>query len=157
MWISLVLTCYLTVGIHFMIKELSRWMYLQKDEKQLFTVLIGSLCSGKIIPPQFVFSGGSPQSLPKATAPGMQDAEAQGFHFAFAQSEKSGSHFSTFKTMCKWCNKIILIPYINEVIRVDGLSPTQKAIVFLDIYALHRGAQCRDWVYNRDPQIIILI
>ena len=39
------------------------------------------------------------RSLPKATAEGMSEARELGIHFAFAQSEKKTSHFSTLKTM----------------------------------------------------------
>lgn len=70
-----------------------------KDEKRAFTLLVASTPDGTFLPFQQVWAGASAQSLPSANARGMAEACANGFNFAFAKSDKKGSHFSTLKTM----------------------------------------------------------
>lgn len=70
-----------------------------KDEKRAYTLCVASTASGNILPFQQVWGGKSKLSLPRATAEGMKEAKENGFHFAFAESDKRTSHFSTLKTM----------------------------------------------------------
>ena len=69
------------------------------DEKRAYTLLVATTPTGDALPFQQVWSGATMCSLPKATAEGMSEARELGIHFAFAQSEKKTSHFSTLKTM----------------------------------------------------------
>ncbi len=70
-----------------------------KEEKRAYTLCVASSAAGDFLPFQQVWSGKTTASLPSAGADGMEEAEALGFHFAFAQSSKRTSHFSTLKTM----------------------------------------------------------
>ena len=69
------------------------------DEKHTYTLLVATTPAGDALPFQQVWSGATMRSLLKATAEGMFEARELGIHFAFAQSEKKTSHFSTLKTM----------------------------------------------------------
>lgn len=70
-----------------------------KEEKRAYTLCVASSAAGDFLPFQQVWSGKTALSLPNATADGMAEAKELGFHFAFAQSPKRTSHFSTLKTM----------------------------------------------------------
>lgn len=70
-----------------------------KDEKRAYTLCVASTAAGDALPFQQVWSGKTKGSLPKASATSMDEATANGFHFAFADSPKKTSHFSTLKTM----------------------------------------------------------
>ena len=69
------------------------------DEKRAYTLAVGSAADGSYLPIQQVWAGATAKSIPPVDSPGMSDALKAGFHFAFAQSPKKGSHFSTLKTM----------------------------------------------------------
>jgi hypothetical protein len=68
-----------------------------KDERRAYTLCVASTPTGTLLPFQQVWSGASEKSLPKLSF--RASAEAKGFHFAFAKSDKKTSHFSTLKTM----------------------------------------------------------
>lgn len=70
-----------------------------KDEKCAYTLLVASTPEGTFLPFQQVWAGASAQSLPLTSAQRMAEACSHGFDFAFAKSNKCGSHFSTLKTM----------------------------------------------------------
>lgn len=72
-----------------------------RDEKRAYTLLVASSAAGDILPFQQVWSGATSRSLPRKNI--RASAEAKGFHFAFAESKKKTSHFSTFKTMTEVC------------------------------------------------------
>lgn len=79
-----------------------------KDEKCTYTMCVASTTAGDFLPLQQVWSGKSQKSLPAGTAPGMDEALALGFDFAFADSPKRTSHFSTLKTMKEACSSVTL-------------------------------------------------
>jgi len=70
-----------------------------KDEKRAYTLCVATTADGNILPFQQVWSGKTRLSLPSDMAVGMEHAKEYGFDFAFADSKKSGSHYSTLKTM----------------------------------------------------------
>ncbi|GLB39952.1 hypothetical protein LshimejAT787_0704620 [Lyophyllum shimeji] len=127
------------------------------DEKRAYTLCVASTPAGDILPFQQVWSGKTANSLPNASAPGYSDALEEGFDFAFADSPKKSSHFSTFKTMREWI-KNILKPYIDNFIEINrerlNLQDDQKAILLIDCYPVHIAGctgifQPADLVLNR--------
>jgi hypothetical protein len=73
-----------------------------KDEKRAYTLCVSSTPAGDILPFQQIGGGMTSKSLPfkgSLTQLPMSEAAKRGFHFAFAASEKTNSHFSTLKTM----------------------------------------------------------
>ncbi|KAK7043426.1 hypothetical protein R3P38DRAFT_3440427 [Favolaschia claudopus] len=95
-----------------------------RDEKRAYTLA--------------VWSGKSKLSLPHAYAEGMDRANELGFDFAFAQSKKATSHFSTLKTMEEYVLHVV-VPWIQKQIKLLGLDDDQKAILFLDFYPTQTG------------------
>jgi hypothetical protein len=69
-----------------------------RDEKRMYTLCMGSSAAGDFLPQQQIWGGKSERSLPKRS-PDRDAAEKKGIHFAFAESTKGRSHFSTLKTM----------------------------------------------------------
>lgn len=74
-----------------------------KEDKRAYTLCVASSAAGDFLPFQQVWSGKTAASLPSSTADGMDEARELGFDFAFAQSKKRTSHFSTLKTMKEVC------------------------------------------------------
>ncbi|KAG6863222.1 hypothetical protein C0993_012433, partial [Termitomyces sp. T159_Od127] len=128
-----------------------------KNEKCAYTLLVVSTPTGEFLPFQQVWSGKTSASLPKPTAPRMEEAVEQGMHFTVANSQTSPrSHFSTLKTMKEWMSEI-LIPYIQRVIAEDpDLDEHQKAIVFLDVYPVHKSDAFRAHVFKEYPNVILI-
>jgi hypothetical protein len=108
----------------------------------------------------------------------MQRAKEIGIHFAFAESPKKTSHFSTLKTMkevseevtcllrvrspalmsLQWMEQI-LRPYIAEAIEADPElqhDPDQKTILLLDCYPVHTGEEFRKYVQQQFPNVFLV-
>jgi hypothetical protein len=68
-----------------------------RDERRAYTLCVASTPTGILLPFQQVWGGQSSRSLPEEVY--RASAEKKGIHFAFAQSQKKTSHFSTLKTM----------------------------------------------------------
>ncbi|KAJ8496334.1 hypothetical protein ONZ45_g12488 [Pleurotus djamor] len=129
-----------------------------KEEKRAFTLMVASTMAGEILPFQQVWQGKTRGSIPKAVAPGFDEAEQLGFQFTFAASEKKTSHFSTFKTMCEWVDGV-LVPFIARTKASDPDLrdvPNQKSILFIDCYPVHTGTEFRTWLQKNHPNILLL-
>ncbi|KAG1852584.1 hypothetical protein C8R48DRAFT_749777 [Suillus tomentosus] len=131
-----------------------------KDEKRAYTLLVASAPEGTFLPFQQVWSGASERSLPSAGAPGMMEAKERGFDFAFAESDKKGSHYSTLKTMKEgrfysWVENIFE-PCCRGIIEADpDLDNDQVSIVYLDCYPMHANKEFRTYVFETFPYIIL--
>ncbi|KIK80670.1 hypothetical protein PAXRUDRAFT_15653 [Paxillus rubicundulus Ve08.2h10] len=126
-----------------------------KDEKHAYTLLVASMPEGTFLPFQQVWGGSSPQSLPSVHAQGMDEAQANGFDFTFAKSNKRGSHFSTLKTMKEWVEHIFK-PYCCYVIEVDpDLDDNQILIVYLNCYPVHMSQEFCSYIFNEYLHVIL--
>ncbi|KAF7372434.1 DDE superfamily protein [Mycena venus] len=126
-----------------------------RDEKRAYSLLVGSTPKGKLLTFQQVWSGKTKASLPRDNAPGMAAAKKYRFHFAFAESKKTTSHFSTLKTMKEWVH-YVLVPYIEGQIQLLGLEPDQKAILYSDVYPVHTGIEFRTFILEEFPNIFLV-
>jgi hypothetical protein len=54
-----------------------------REEKRAYTLCVGSMPTGTLLPFQQIWSGASKRSLPSDKASGMDEAKHLGFHFAF--------------------------------------------------------------------------
>ncbi|KAG2092673.1 uncharacterized protein F5147DRAFT_748008 [Suillus discolor] len=126
-----------------------------KDEKRAYTLLVASTPEGTFLPFQQVWSGASERSLPSVGALGMMEAKERGFDFAFAKSDKKGSHYSTLKTMKEWVENVFE-PYRCSVIEADpDLDNDQVSIIYLNCYPVHAGKEFRTYVFETFPYIIL--
>ncbi|KAF9224443.1 hypothetical protein BS17DRAFT_795444 [Gyrodon lividus] len=120
-----------------------------------YTLLVASTPEGTFLPFQQVWGGGSEQSLLSAKAHGMSDARDYGFNFAFAKSDRRGSHFSTLKTMKEWVVHIVE-PCHRCIIETNpGLNDNQISIIYLDCYPVHTGEAFRSYVFKEYPYVIL--
>ncbi|KAG6859401.1 hypothetical protein C0995_008932 [Termitomyces sp. Mi166 len=128
-----------------------------KNEKGAYTLLVTSTPTDEFLPFQQVWSGKTSASMPKPTAPKMKEAVKQGMHLTITNSQTSPqSHFSILKTMKEWMSEI-LIPYIQHVIAKDpDLNEHQKAIVFLDVYPIHKSDVFRAHVFKEYSNVILI-
>jgi hypothetical protein len=98
---------------------------MTKDEKQVFTVAVSSPPNSSFLPFHCVWAGRTSHSLPKSTAPGMNEALKHRFNFA---ADLGTSHFSTLKTTKEYITAIIE-PYWLSVIQDDpSLADDQKLV-----------------------------
>ncbi|KAG6814785.1 hypothetical protein H0H93_012246 [Arthromyces matolae] len=126
-----------------------------KDEKRAYTLCVATTADGDILPFQQIWTGKTQASLPSPKAPGYNEALKLGIQFTTANSPKTTSHFSTFKTMKEWMAKI-LAAYIKAVVEADDLPQNQKAILFIDCYPVHIGQDFRFHVLKEYPNIFLL-
>jgi hypothetical protein len=124
------------------------------DEKRAYTLGIATTPDGPVLLEQ-VWSGVSAASLPADKADGYKEARDHGFHFAFTNSKKRTSHFSTEKTMEELI-EFIIWPYIQRVIADDpNLDDNQKAILYCTISTKCSGdGDTR--VFSMCPKIAII-
>ncbi|KAF9218369.1 hypothetical protein BS17DRAFT_873587 [Gyrodon lividus] len=103
---------------------------------------------GTFLPFQQVWGGASEWSLLSAKAHGMSDVRDYGFNFAFAKSDRQGSHFSMLKTMKEWVAHIFE-PYRRCIIETDpGLNDNQISIIYLNCYLVHTGKVFCSYVFK---------
>jgi hypothetical protein len=129
---------------------------LGQDEKRAYTLGIATTLDGTMGALEQIWSGKTQASLPSSRANGYTEAMDRGFHFAFADSPKRTSHFSTLKTMKEWIQKIVK-PYVDSVIEADpDLDDDQKCIIYIDIYPVHTSDAFRTFVFQEFPNIILI-
>jgi hypothetical protein len=122
------------------------------EEKRAFTVLVGASVSGNLLPLQAIYTGRSFRSLPDPSCLGYQEALQLGFLFHYS---KTDTYWSTFKTMCLWVEQT-LVPYFTLECRRLNLPATQRCILQIDCWSVHRSLQFRNWMANNFPWIILM-
>ena len=101
------------------------------DDKREITVLLSVTLSGKMLPPQLIYSGTTERVHPNTAFPAGWDI----WH--------SKSHWSTAETMDRFVDKILL-PYIESTKQKLKLENSQKSICLFDVFAAHRTAAFLD-------------
>jgi hypothetical protein len=122
------------------------------EEKRAFTALLAVSAAGDELPPQCVYEGKTEQSTPSASAANRRDCDDTGFSFVF--SGKTGNHWSNQHTMRQWINEV-LVPYLKSLRQQLGLDPSQKALLIIDIWSVHRSAEFQDWLRETHPDILV--
>lgn len=121
---------------------------LGMEDKRQFTAVMGSSAAGALLPMQIVYKGKVASSLPAVNA--RADAVAAGFHFTL-----SSNHWSSQLTMEQYLEEIIS-PYVNGVIEKLKLLPSQKAVVILDCWSVHKSVAFITYVHTKFPNIFLL-
>ena len=124
---------------------------LRAEEKRAFTLMVGVTASGVALPFQAVYSGKSKQSLPSEDSPFYEAACDRNIEFVFSGNT---TYWSTHKAMHQYVNDI-LVPYIEATKRELGLPDNQKTLWSIDVWAVHRSKEFRDWMHNNHPNIIL--
>jgi hypothetical protein len=56
--------------------------------------------------------------------------------------------------MRQWITDV-LVPYLNALRERLGLHPSQKALLIIDVWSVHRSAEFQDWLRKTHPNILI--
>ncbi|KAG9118713.1 hypothetical protein FRC07_006641 [Ceratobasidium sp. 392] len=113
--------------------------------------MVGVSPSGQALPLQAVYAGKTARSLPENNAPYMDAAYDRSFHFDFSGNT---SYWANQCTMRSWVTNI-LVPYFLQAIEKSHLPRTQRCILQIDIWAVHRSAEFRSWMAKTYPWIVI--
>ena len=95
------------------------------EDKREITGLLGCTLSGRMLPPQLIYEGKTERCHPSFTFPEKWDI----WH--------SESHWCTHTTMTRYV-EMVLEPWLECCREELALSPTQRALVVLDVYKAHR-------------------
>lgn len=121
------------------------------DEKRAFTLVVGVTANGTVLPFQAVFVGKTKASVPSSDSANYADTMNAGFQFAYSGT---ATYWSNQKTMREYMDKIIA-PYCERLKHEHGLPPTQKSLVQLDVWSVHRSEEFRNWMRANHPSIIL--
>ncbi|KAF8595711.1 hypothetical protein BDV93DRAFT_456244 [Ceratobasidium sp. AG-I] len=122
------------------------------EEKQDFTLLVAASVSGSILLFQAIYGGKTTRSLPNKNLPGLSETRKLGFLLDYSGTD---TYWSTQLTMQRFVSRI-QAPYFLAQITQHGLPATQKCIFQIDCWSVHRSAECRSWMGEPYPWIIIL-
>ncbi|KAF8609641.1 hypothetical protein BDV93DRAFT_432127 [Ceratobasidium sp. AG-I] len=120
-----------------------------KDEKRQFTLMVGVTAAGQILPFQSIFKGSTAASLPSA----FSRTPCEDHDFLFTSG--GDKHWSSLGSMKQWVTKVLIKHVRREQLRLS-LPPTQKAIIVLDCWSVHRGEPFRTWLKTTYPCLILL-
>ncbi|KAG9073858.1 hypothetical protein FRC06_011105 [Ceratobasidium sp. 370] len=121
------------------------------EDKRAFTLLVSASCSGDVLPFQAIYSGKSKRSLPDSTSPGYDEAHKLGFLLDYSDTT---TYWSTLATMKRWVSKI-LVPYFISQREQHNLPESQRCILQIDCWSVHRSEIFLDWMEKTYPWIDI--
>ncbi|TEB20213.1 hypothetical protein FA13DRAFT_1645195 [Coprinellus micaceus] len=104
-----------------------------KEEKHQFMVMVGTTCTGNMLPIQCIWSGKTSVSLPTVTA--RKDVEKEGHIF----TPGGANHWSTLNPLPQWLDNIV-IPHLKEVVHERGLK-SPVGLVVIDCWQVHRSKE----------------
>ncbi|MDO9333522.1 MAG: hypothetical protein Q7T57_03245 [Dehalococcoidales bacterium] len=138
-------------GVHLV--PTSNWTYQARgsksvavvgaEDKRQITVCIASSLEGDLLPPQLIFQGKTPRSLPSLTV----DARAAKADVTFSEN-----HWSNQTTMRDYIEKIV-IPYAESRIQLFKLDADAKIILVLDVWSVHKSEEFRFYLRTQHPRI----
>ncbi|KAF8702359.1 hypothetical protein RHS03_06352, partial [Rhizoctonia solani] len=120
-------------------------------DKRGFTLLVSASLAGDVLPFQAVYTGKTKRSVPDSTSPGYSEAMKLGFLLDYS---KSDTYWSNLETMQRWVRKI-LEPYFVSQREKHGLPPSQRCILQIDSWSVHRSEKFLTWMANNYPWIDI--
>jgi hypothetical protein len=125
---------------------------LGADEKRAFTLMVSISMSGKVLPPQAIYSGKTTRSVPDASSAGFAHAKSLGIRFV---PSLTTNYWATLGTMQSY---IIdhAAPFLLDQISLHGLPPTQQCILQIDCWLVHRSVDFRSWMSAHFPWITLL-
>ncbi|KAF8599168.1 hypothetical protein BDV93DRAFT_449716 [Ceratobasidium sp. AG-I] len=121
------------------------------EEKRAFTLLVAVSLSGDVLPFQAIYSGKTSRSLPESTALGFAAASTLGFSLDYSGTS---TYWSTQATMRRFISDI-LAPYFLAQRQLHNLPATQRCILQVDCWSVHRSAEFRDWMAANYSWIIL--
>ena len=114
-----------------------------KEDKNQLTAVLTSTMSGAFPRPQLIYKGKTNQCHPTFPFP----AEIDVFH--------SPNHWANVDTMLRWI-ETCLCPYLTETKAALQLPEGQKALLILDIYAVHRTELVKDKLIEKGCVLVFV-
>lgn len=124
---------------------------LGADEKRAFTRVVGASMSGSILPPQAIYAGKTTRSVPDISSAGFARAQSLGIRFL---PSMSSNYWSTLATMQSYISDHA-VPFLLDQIRIHNPPVTQRCIIQIDCWSVHRSAEFRAWMSLHYPWIIL--
>lgn len=121
------------------------------DEKRAFTVMVAIANNGTLLPFQAIYVGKTDRSCPSKSAPHYDDLIGAGMRLEYSGTK---TYWSNQRTMRLWVDHI-LAPYFEEEKTKLGLPESQKALLQIDVWAVHRSQEFRTWMAENHPNIIL--
>ncbi|KZT31660.1 hypothetical protein SISSUDRAFT_965831, partial [Sistotremastrum suecicum HHB10207 ss-3] len=124
-----------------------------KEEKRAFTVCVTSSAAGKLLPFQAIYTGTTDRSTPSDKSE------------SYAECISAGHRFIPSRTKTYWTNQHCMQDFIISIIVVEialiiatkNLNPqTQRALLLLDVFSVHRSQEFLTWMRQKYPNIIII-
>lgn len=114
-----------------------------KDDKRQITACVASAMNGSMLPLQLVFEGKTSACLPEHTP----TSRAAQVHLTF-----SPNHWSSLTTMKQFVSEVIM-PYATRCIDSHQLRADENIILVLDVWAVHKSAEFRQYLKEQHPRI----
>ena len=108
-----------------------------KEDKAQVTAVLTSTLSGGFPRPQLIYKGKTHQCHPKYNFPADVDVH------------HSENHWANRETMLRWIENC-LSPYLAETKADLRLFNSQKALLILDVYAVHRTAEVKESLLQKN-------
>ena len=118
------------------------------DDKRQITAVFQVAATGAILPPQLIFQGKTDRCLPVPALRGQ--LEEIGWHFTHSQN-----HWSNQTTMRELMTNIIAL-YVDRAKQALGLPQSQKVVLMLDCWAVHRSSEFKEYLQKHHPALITL-
>lgn len=113
------------------------------DDKRQITVCLASSLDGDLLPLQLIFQGKTARSTPPSTPSSIS---------SLCHVSQSKNHWSCQETMQQYITKIIM-PYANKCIADHRLRADANIILVLDVWAVHKSVEFRQFLRTRHPRI----
>ncbi|KAG8720050.1 hypothetical protein FRC09_010184 [Ceratobasidium sp. 395] len=117
------------------------------EDKRAFTLLVSASLAGDVLPFQAIYTGKTKRSVPDSNSPGYSEAIELGFLLDYSNSD---NYRSTFETMQRWVSKI-LVPYFVSQREKHGLPLSQRCILQIDCWSVHRSERFLTWMADNYP------
>ncbi|KAG8921912.1 hypothetical protein FRC01_014745, partial [Tulasnella sp. 417] len=123
-----------------------------QTEKRAFTLMVSVSQDGQALPFQAVYSGKDPRrSLPRAESPGHRELTAAGHRFDVSGTS---SYWATQATMRSYITHVAA-PYFKRRKGELGLPSSQRCLLYIDVWSVHRSNEFRSWIRKEYPWIIV--
>ena len=121
------------------------------DEKRAFTVMVSVSNNGELLPFQAIYEGKTQVACPAPSSKNYDDVCKVGM---LLEPSGTKTYWSNHETMHHFVDRI-LAPYFDKMREFLGLPKSQKALWQIDVWAVHRSVEFREWMAKHHSNIII--
>ncbi|KIO28555.1 hypothetical protein M407DRAFT_43289, partial [Tulasnella calospora MUT 4182] len=123
-----------------------------KEEKHAITVTVPIKADGTALPIQAIYQGRSSNSLPSSDSTNYDDCKNLRIHMVYSGTT---TYWANIKTIQDLIDNTIAPNF--ECVKLElGLPPSQKSILYLDVWSVHRSEAFREWMRINHPTILLV-